>query len=125
LSLVGRDDIITLRKIEHFIGRKVQVSAFEGLEAEFKPVERRPRDGKPGGSFRKPGYGPGHGTGYANGAGKKPWSKDRAAHGTGDRPAYGAGDRPAHGAGSRPAHGAAGRSAGAGSPRRNSPGTFR
>ena len=54
LSLVGRDDIITLRKIEHFIGRKVQVSAFEGLEAEFKPVERRHRDGKPGGSFRKP-----------------------------------------------------------------------
>ena len=67
LSLVGREDVITLRKIEHFIGRKVQVSAFEGLEAEFKPSERRPRDGKPGGAFRKPGYG--------NGAGKKPWSR--------------------------------------------------
>jgi superfamily II DNA/RNA helicase len=66
LSLVGREDVITLRKIEHFIGRKVQVSAFEGLEAEFKPVERRPRDAKPGG-FRKPGFG--------NGAGRKPWNK--------------------------------------------------
>ncbi len=77
LSLVGRDDIITLRKIEHFIGRKVQVSAFEGLEAEFKPVERRHRDGKPGGSFRKPGSAPG----YANGAGKKPWTKGRPSTG--------------------------------------------
>ena len=67
LSLVGREDVITLRKIEHFIGRKVQVSAFEGLEAEFKPIERRPRDGKPGGGFRKPGFG--------NGAGRKPWHK--------------------------------------------------
>jgi len=79
LSLVGREDVITLRKIEHFIGRKVQVSAFEGLEAEFKPVERRPRDGKPGG-FRKPGFG--------NGAGRKPWNKG------GPRgKSYGAGDR--------------------------------
>jgi len=78
LSLVGREDIITLRKIEHFIGRKVQVSAFEGLEAEFKPVERRPRDGKPGG-FRKPGFG--------NGAGRKPWHKG-GGHGKGG---YGAG----------------------------------
>jgi superfamily II DNA/RNA helicase len=69
LSLVGRDDIMTLRKIEHFIGRKVQVSAFEGLEAEFKPMERRHREGKPGGSFRKPAYG--------NGAGKKPWTSGR------------------------------------------------
>jgi superfamily II DNA/RNA helicase len=70
LSLVGREDVITLRKIEHFIGRKVQVSAFEGLEAEFKPVERRPRgDGTPGG-FRKPGFG--------NGAGRKPWNKGPA-----------------------------------------------
>jgi superfamily II DNA/RNA helicase len=73
LSLVGREDIITLRKIEHFIGRKVQVSEFEGLEAEFKPVERRHRDAKPGGSFRKPSY--------ANGAGKKPWTSGRAGPG--------------------------------------------
>lgn len=77
LSLVGREDVITLRKIEHFIGRKVQVSAFEGLEAEFKPVERRPRDGKPGGSFRKPGYGNAAGAG----AGRKPWTKGRPAQG--------------------------------------------
>jgi len=80
LSLVGREDVITLRKIEHFIGRKVQVSAFEGLEAEFKPVERRPRDGKPGG-FRKPGFG--------NGAGRKPWNKG----GPRGKSSYGASDR--------------------------------
>jgi superfamily II DNA/RNA helicase len=73
LSLVGREDVITLRKIENFIGRKVQVSAFEGLEAEFKPSERRPRDSKPGGNFRKPGFG--------NGAGRKPWTKGRPAQG--------------------------------------------
>jgi superfamily II DNA/RNA helicase len=77
LSLVGREDVITLRKIEHFIGRKVQVSAFEGLEAEFKPSERRPRDGKPGGAFRKTGYG-GNGTSAA----RKPWTKGRPGQGT-------------------------------------------
>jgi superfamily II DNA/RNA helicase len=57
LSFVGREDVFTLRKIEHFIGRKVQVSAIEGFEASFKPTERKPRDGKGGGSFRKPGFG--------------------------------------------------------------------
>jgi len=56
LSFVGRDDVFTLRKIEHFIGRKVQVSAIEGLEARFTPLERKPSDGK-GGAFRKPGFG--------------------------------------------------------------------
>ncbi|MCL4745829.1 MAG: DEAD/DEAH box helicase [Burkholderiaceae bacterium] len=56
LSFVGRDDVFTLRRIEHFIGRKVQVSAIGGLEARFKPVERRPSDGK-GGAFRKTGFG--------------------------------------------------------------------
>ena len=54
LSFVGRDDVFTLRRIEHFIGNKVQVSAIEGFEASFKPVERRPSDGK-GGAFRKQG----------------------------------------------------------------------
>ena len=56
LSFVGRDDVFSLRKIEHFIGRKVQVSAIAGLEARFSPLERRPSDGK-GGAFRKPGFG--------------------------------------------------------------------
>jgi superfamily II DNA/RNA helicase len=79
LSLVGRDDIITLRKIEHFIGRKVQVSAFEGLEAEFKPMERRHRDAKPGGTFRKPAYGNGAGR---SAAGKRPWTRGGPAHGS-------------------------------------------
>ena len=56
LSFVGREDVFTLRKIEHFIGRKVQVSAIAGLEARFSPLERKPSDGK-GGAFRKPGFG--------------------------------------------------------------------
>jgi superfamily II DNA/RNA helicase len=56
LSFVGREDVFTLRKIEHFIGRKVQVSAIAGLEARFTPLERKPSDGK-GGAFRKPGFG--------------------------------------------------------------------
>ena len=56
ISFVGREDVFTLRRIEHFIGRKVQVSAIEGFEARFLPSERRPSDGK-GGAFRKPGFG--------------------------------------------------------------------
>ena len=56
LSFVGREDVFTLRRIEHFIGRKVQVSAIAGCEARFLPSERKPSDGK-GGAFRKPGFG--------------------------------------------------------------------
>ncbi len=59
VSLVGREDLIALRRIEHFIGRRVQVSAIDGLEAAFRPVERRPR--KPGEGFRKPRFGSGAG----------------------------------------------------------------
>jgi len=56
LSFVGREDVFSLRKIEHFIGRKVQCERDRGLEARFSPLERRPSDGK-GGAFRKPGFG--------------------------------------------------------------------
>ena len=59
VSLVGREDVIALRRIEHFIGRRVQVSAIDGLEAAFRPLERRPR--KPGEGFRKPRFGNGAG----------------------------------------------------------------
>jgi superfamily II DNA/RNA helicase len=52
LSFVGREDVFTLRRIEHFLGRRVQVSEIEGLAASFRPLERRPSDGK-GGAFRK------------------------------------------------------------------------
>ncbi len=49
LSFVGRDDVMALRKIERFIGRKVQVSEVEGLEARFRPSERTfGGGGKPG-----------------------------------------------------------------------------
>ncbi len=41
VSFVGREDVIALRKIEHFIGRNIQVSEFAGLEAEFKPMPRK------------------------------------------------------------------------------------
>ncbi len=47
LSFVGAEDVFNLHRIEHFIGRKVQVSEFEGLEAKFKPAARpaRPKTG--------------------------------------------------------------------------------
>jgi superfamily II DNA/RNA helicase len=80
LSFVGREDVFTLRKIEHFIGRKVQVSAIEGLEARFIPLERKPSDGK-GGAFRKPGFGKGAGRpGFGDKRpGKPAWGKRNGA----------------------------------------------
>ncbi len=79
LSFVGREDVFVLRRIEHFIGRKVQVSAIEGFEARFKPVERRPSDGK-GGAFRKPGFaGKGRGgQGFGGDARRSPGSGGQA-----------------------------------------------
>ncbi|MDO5056004.1 MAG: DEAD/DEAH box helicase [Lautropia sp.] len=41
VSFVGREDVIPLHKIEHFIGRHIQVSEFPGLEAEFRPMPRK------------------------------------------------------------------------------------
>jgi superfamily II DNA/RNA helicase len=72
VSLVGREDVIALRRIEHFIGRRVQVSAIEGLEAAFRPTERRPR--APGEGFRKPRFG--NGARFRQGA-RKPGAKGR------------------------------------------------
>jgi superfamily II DNA/RNA helicase len=81
LSFVGRDDLFALRKIEHFIGRRVQVSEIEGHEANFRPLERRAAAGKSG-AFRKPGSGrPGYGKpGYGKpGYGKPAWGKPHGA----------------------------------------------
>lgn len=60
LSFVGREDVISLRKIEHFIGRPIQVSEFAGLEAEFKPMPRKKgkKDQRAGGNG-KPRFGHG------------------------------------------------------------------
>ncbi|MEZ5728508.1 MAG: DEAD/DEAH box helicase [Burkholderiaceae bacterium] len=48
LSFVGHEDVIHLNRIEHFLGRHVQVSEIEGLEARFKPQPRK-RPKKAGG----------------------------------------------------------------------------
>ena len=80
LSFVGREDLFNLHRIEHVIGRKVQVSEMAGHEPQFKPSDRKPKPkGKPGGSrgYGKPGAKPGARTGgYKAGAGEsKPWHK--------------------------------------------------
>jgi superfamily II DNA/RNA helicase len=70
LSFVGREDVFALRKIEHLIGRSVQVSEIEGHEARFRPTAR---DNRPAGGRRKPYKGGGAGRpGARNGAGRKP-----------------------------------------------------
>ncbi len=56
LSFVGREDVTALRRIEHFIGRHVQVSEIEGHEASFRPSAR---DKRPAGARRKPWKGNG------------------------------------------------------------------
>lgn len=51
LSFVGREDLFALRRIERLIGRSVQVSEIEGLEARFRPAARetkRPAAGRRG-----------------------------------------------------------------------------
>ena len=53
LSFVGREDLFNLHRIEHVIGRKVQVSEMAGHEAQFKPSDRKPRP------KHKPGSRPG------------------------------------------------------------------
>ncbi len=54
LSFVGREDMFNLHKIEHFIGRKVQVSEIEGHEASFKPGDRKPQRPNSAGYRGKP-----------------------------------------------------------------------
>jgi len=53
ISFVGRDDVGVLRRIERFIGRSVKVTTVEGMEADFKPGERRPGGGRPHGGARR------------------------------------------------------------------------
>ena len=47
LSFVGREDVVHLNRIEHFIGRHVKVSEVEGFEASFKPAPHKARAKKP------------------------------------------------------------------------------
>lgn len=89
ISFVGREDVIPLRKIEHFLGRHIQVSEFPGLEAQFKPAPARKKGKKKEG--RRDGQG------WSRGAGSRD-SRDRS-HRAGGRPrpdqgyAHGHGDR--------------------------------
>lgn len=57
ISFVGREDVIPLRKIEHFLGRHIQVSEFPGLEAQFKPEPPKKRHKKK--DARREGFGKG------------------------------------------------------------------
>jgi superfamily II DNA/RNA helicase len=52
LSFVGREDLLALRRIEHLIGRSVQVSEIEGHEARFRPSGRESK--RPVGGRRHP-----------------------------------------------------------------------
>ena len=54
ISFVGREDVIPLRKIEHFLGRHIQVSEFPGLEAQFKPQPFKKKHKKK--EVRREGY---------------------------------------------------------------------
>src|SRR5690606_22743673 len=77
LSFVGREDVFALRKIEHLIGRNVQVSEIEGHEASFRPSAR---DTRPAGGRRKPWKGGGRpSTGAA--PGRKPGFGTQSANG--------------------------------------------
>jgi superfamily II DNA/RNA helicase len=97
VSFVGREDVFTLRKIEHFIGRKVQVSEIDGMAARFKPTERKPSPGNNGGAFRKPGFGkPGYGK---PGYGKSTYARPGTDRPGTDKPGFGKPrvDKPAFG----------------------------
>lgn len=74
ISFVGRDDVFVLRRIERFIGGPVQVSEIEGMEARFRPEERRGfGGGRPGGKRHggKPGAGPRGGRAWGDGHGSR------------------------------------------------------
>ena len=92
LSFVGREDVFALRKIEHLIGRSVQVSEIEGHEARFRPSAR---DTRPAGGRRKPWKGNGKAGGQGSG-------RPAGYGGPGRKPGFGAN-------GARPARGPAGR----------------
>ncbi|HOA93460.1 MAG TPA: DEAD/DEAH box helicase [Quisquiliibacterium sp.] len=95
ISFVGRDDVFVLRRIERFIGGPVQVSEIEGLEARFRPEERRGfGGGRPGGKRHggKPGAGPRGGRSWGDGHGARGQGFGGRAP-TGDAPAGGFGTR--------------------------------
>ncbi|MGE0314747.1 MAG: DEAD/DEAH box helicase [Lautropia sp.] len=71
LSFVGREDLFNLHRIEHVIGRKVQVSEMAGHEPQFKPSDRKPRP------KHKPGARPGGGKSFA----RKPYAGKARAGG--------------------------------------------
>ena len=74
ISFVGRDDVFVLRRIERFIGGPVQVSEIVGMEARFRPEERRGfGGGRPGGKRHggKPGAGPRGGRAWGDGHGSR------------------------------------------------------
>ena len=102
VSLVGRDDVMPLRRIERFTNHKIDIIEIPGMEARHKPQERG-FGGKGGAGGRRPhgggGFGakrfedrrPGGGHRHGNGFGSDRRQADGAAapRSYGDRPAYG------------------------------------
>ncbi|MET0509674.1 MAG: DEAD/DEAH box helicase [Burkholderiaceae bacterium] len=75
LSFVGAEDVFSMRRIEHFIGRTVPVSEFEGLEARFRPELRKPRPktkAKPGFRGKRPVNAGRGARPFSAGAGRRP-----------------------------------------------------
>ncbi|AQR64480.1 hypothetical protein BXU06_04950 [Aquaspirillum sp. LM1] len=59
IALVGRDDVMPLRRIERFTSHKIRVHEVEGMEGRFRPNERKPGsgggNGRPHGGGKRPG----------------------------------------------------------------------
>ena len=63
VSLVGRNDLFPLKKIERFSGQKLNVTEVAGMEARFKPQDRREGSGGGRGGYGGKGGRPGQGQG--------------------------------------------------------------
>ena len=48
IALVGRDDVMPLRRIERFTSHKIRVHEVEGMESRFRPQDRKPGAGGAG-----------------------------------------------------------------------------
>lgn len=76
ISFVGRQDVPLLKRIERFIGFKVQVTQVEGMEARFKPSDKPMGERRPSAEHngRRPSTrshtGNGGGGGYGGGRGR-------------------------------------------------------
>ncbi|WP_312263755.1 DEAD/DEAH box helicase, partial [Rivihabitans pingtungensis] len=59
IALVGRDDVMPLRRIERFTSHKIRVHEVEGMESRFRPQDRKPGagGGRPHGGKRPNGGG--------------------------------------------------------------------